>query len=229
MSRDRAGAAGERAKWEGLAANPVTERSEFRDQVTAELAALLHSFDPPVERVLEAGCGSGLTGIGLIQRGFTVDLMDFSPKMLEQAGKAAERQLPASHVRPALHRADLFDASPEALGVEPYDCVFNAGVLEHYEDADIVRLLRAMGRLSWRYVIALVPNSRCVAYRWWRWRRQNLGYLALRPRDAAQRSCRPRAPGRPRAAAGGADGPARGARDGSRDLADLGRPRRVAG
>jgi len=162
-------------KWESLAGGLVSDLREFRRQVTEELAALLQSFDPPVSRILEAGCGSGLTGIGLLQRGFSVDLMDFSPAMLERAGEAAERYLPRDHPRPALHHADLFEATHESLEVEPFDCVFNAGVLEHYEEKDIVRLLRAMGRLSRRYVVALVPNSRCVAYRWWRWRRTHEG------------------------------------------------------
>ena len=65
--------------------------------------------------------------------------------------------------------------SATTLGVGLYDCVFNGGVLEHYEDEHAVELLHGMGRLSRRWVVALIPNARCPVYRWWRWRRMSEG------------------------------------------------------
>ena len=165
----------ELAKWDALADQWGQSPAEYELDLVEELAALLRSLRPPAERILEAGCGGGVTGLELAQRGFQVDLLDFSKKMIERARDTWTTQANTDLPEPRLIHADLFSATPESLGVDPYDCVFNAGVLEHYEEDEIVELLRHMGQLSCGTVIALVPNSRCPAYRWWRWRRMRDG------------------------------------------------------
>jgi len=164
----------EREKW-GQLARQWTEIPDYEEELAEHITCLLKSLDPPVHRLLEAGCGSALTSIGLANRGFKVDLLDFSEEAISGAKKVWASHVRNSSYSSLFHCVDLVDATPESLGVAPYDCVYNAGVLEHYEDGEIVDLLQAMARLSRYYVIALVPNSRCAVYRWWRWHHEHVG------------------------------------------------------
>ncbi len=52
-----------------------------------------------------------------------------------------------------------------------FDVVFSSGVLEHYDDEKIVRLLREYGKISRKALISLVPNAASLPYR--------IGKLAL--------------------------------------------------
>jgi len=45
---------------------------------------------PPGSRILEAGCGAGLTTISLAQRGFMVEAQDVANAMVEQTRRHAE-------------------------------------------------------------------------------------------------------------------------------------------
>lgn len=109
----------ERQKWDRLAEDCPDVLHDRGVQLVEDLAALFHSLKPDIRRVLEAGCGSGLTGIGLANRGFQVDLLDFSPRMLDKARLACAVHLTEHLPAPGLFCADLSKASPEVLGVEP--------------------------------------------------------------------------------------------------------------
>lgn len=165
----------EREKWDRLAEDWSGEIRYHERDLSGELADLLQTLDPPVARILEAGCGPGLTSICLAEKGFETDFLDFSEPTLKAAEENWRKLASDSNVQPRFHHADLLKTSLEELGTEAYDCVFNAGVLEHYEDDQIVALLQGMARLSGQYVLALVPNSRCIAYRWWRWYHMRAG------------------------------------------------------
>lgn len=81
---------------------------------------------PPGTRVLEVGCGAGHTAVALAQRGFQVEAIDPTLKLLRIARQNAERAGMAERVRLLLgdaHRLPLEDASVAlvvALGVVPW-------------------------------------------------------------------------------------------------------------
>lgn len=69
-------------------------------------------------RILDAGCGTGLSGVALSKQGFTnIDGRDLSPEMLEQAEKTG--------VYSSLEEIDL--TSPLKI-LEKYDAIFSCGV-----------------------------------------------------------------------------------------------------
>ncbi|MEM8751191.1 MAG: class I SAM-dependent methyltransferase [Pseudomonadota bacterium] len=94
--------------------------------------------------VLDAGCGSGLSGLALSQAGVeTIDGCDFSPEMLEQAR--------AKNVYRNLLQADL-NAPLTQIPDEVYDAVVAVGVFSfgHVSpDAcdELIRIIRPQGHL----------------------------------------------------------------------------------
>lgn len=69
-------------------------------------------------RILDAGCGTGLSGIALTEQGFTnIHGKDLSPEMLAQAKKTG--------VYNSLSEVDLTNP---ILVEEPYDAIFSCGV-----------------------------------------------------------------------------------------------------
>jgi hypothetical protein len=72
--------------------------------------------------------------------------------------------------------ADGIDVNPRLPDVEKcdirdyktdkrYDLVFSSGLLEHYSDNEIVDIIKAMAKVSNKYILNYVPNSNCLAYR----------------------------------------------------------------
>ena len=88
--------------------------------------------------VLDAGCGSGLSGVALLQAGFVhIDGCDFSPEML---AKAAEK-----NVYRSLLEADL-NSPLTAFESEAYACVVAVGVFSfgHVSPDACEELLRVL-------------------------------------------------------------------------------------
>ncbi len=95
-------------------------------------------------QILDAGCGSGLSGLALKQAGFsTIDGCDFSPEMLEKSlEKACYRNL---------FEADL-NAGQANIAANHYDVVTCVGVFSFghvFPDAcdDLLRILKPKGHL----------------------------------------------------------------------------------
>ena len=99
-------------------------------------------------RILDAGCGSGLSGVALHDAGYsTIDGCDFSPEMLE---KAADKG-----VYGRLWNADLNVGQPD-IPDSSYDAVVAVGIysfghLEPDSCDDLIRIVRPRGL----FVIAL--------------------------------------------------------------------------
>ena len=113
------------------------------------VAKTLSALRPDKEcRILDAGCGSGLSGEAMKAMGFVrIDGCDFSPEMLQ---KSLEKGC-----YDTLFEANLNDGQPE-LADETYDVVTCVGVFSFghvYPDAcdDMLRLLKTGGH----FVIAV--------------------------------------------------------------------------
>lgn len=144
------------AKMEVIDAGPAEQ--SFHDELGQAVDALL----PKGSSILESGCGGGGQGIALARLGgHQVTLLDFAANALSYA----KRQAAQAGVDVAVELGDAF-----AQGKPQYDMVFNAGVLEHYEPASQVEMLRAMASRSKRFVMVLIPNALCFPY--WVWRQQ---------------------------------------------------------
>ena len=111
-----------------------------------ELAALSST-----SKVLEVGTGSGTFSIFLSWLGFSVTSIDLDPKVIEQARVNAQKFN-------AQINFQIGDTFKLPFPDNSFDVVFHQGLLEHFSDADIGRILDEQLRVAKR-VIFSVPNS----------------------------------------------------------------------
>ena len=96
---------------------------------------------PPGSRVLDVGCGTGLSGLALRDVGFTdLDGCDFSPPMLERAdATGVYRRLFEADLNEGLDIADATYDAATAVGV------FSFGHIRPSALRDVLRTVRAGG------------------------------------------------------------------------------------
>ncbi len=107
-------------------------------------------------RILDAGCGTGLSGVALNKEGFTnIHGKDLSPEMLEQAEKTG--------VYSSLSEVDL---TQPVQTFDPYDAIFSCGVFgfgppypEHLHH--IINMLKSGG-----YAVITVNGKGWVEKNW---------------------------------------------------------------
>jgi SAM-dependent methyltransferase len=108
----------------------------------------------PQTRVLELGSGRGTTSMYLASRHCDVTLVDRSPAALDLAVRNFQRH--------GLRAPHIVHADARATGLEPegYDCIYNIGLLEHFDDpvpvlAESLRLLKPDGLIF----MVIVPEG----------------------------------------------------------------------
>lgn len=114
---------------------------------------LIEEQAPRGTRALDVGSGPAHDSLPLAERGFRVTGVDRS-----RNGLLAGRDLYAREGR----ALDAVRADVRALPFRDaaFDFVWNAGVLEHFEDADVLRILSEMRRVAkpGGTVLVVVPN-----------------------------------------------------------------------
>lgn len=101
---------------------------------------------------LEVGTGTGAMSIFLAWLGFDVTSIDTNPKVVELAKQTADKL----NARVVFKVADTF-ALPYLD--QSFDVLFHQGLLEHFEDKDIHKMLDEQLRVA-KQVILSVPNHR---------------------------------------------------------------------
>ncbi len=101
-------------------------------------------------RVLEVGCGSGTLSVFMSHMGSDVTAVDRDPEILSRAIEASRRL--AGNVK--FEQADAFRLPFED---KEFDIAFSQGVLEHFSDEDIIKILKEQLRVS-KTVFFSVPN-----------------------------------------------------------------------
>jgi SAM-dependent methyltransferase len=128
--------------------------------LTNPIAGLVANLTKPGDTLLEAGCGSGILSAQLATTGRRIYLCDFSWNILLRARRLFEvsgLQIPEMCV------CDLTSTLPYADCT--VDTVWSSGVLEHWDDSEIKRIVADMRRVSRHSVIAFVPYAGSVLYR----------------------------------------------------------------
>jgi magnesium-protoporphyrin O-methyltransferase len=148
--------------WERLTSDAPVSRirqtvREGRDRMRALMLSRLPA-DLRGLRVLDAGCGTGMTTDALARRGATVVAADISPKLVEIA---RSRLPPALRAQVTFHAGDMTDA---ALG--RFDAVLAMDSLIYYDAADIGRTLRALGARSGQVVFTVAPRTALLMAMW---------------------------------------------------------------
>ncbi len=132
-----------------------------RDIIYRTVSAVLKREVPDVKgrKVLEPGSGHGLVSLGLAKRGAEVSLLDISGPALTLSK--------ACFMFEGFH-PETFEASILEMPMEDdtYDVTWNAGVIEHFDEADQVRAVSEMLRVTRPEgkVIVMVPSADARIY-----------------------------------------------------------------
>ena len=104
-------------------------------------------------KVIESGCGTGLMAGYLQKKGLNVTALDLSQKVLDYAKEIAEN---SKIIAPCKYeQGDILN-----LGYKrnSFDVSYSNGVLEHFNDDDIVQILKQQMDIS-KYVMFGVPST----------------------------------------------------------------------
>lgn len=118
---------------------------------------LSHIGDLSQKRIVEVGCGSGLTSVAFAQRGATCALIDISRETLNVAVNSF---VSSGLIEPECYETDALNST---VASDSFDVVWNIGVIEHFYDNGKKLLINEMLRMAkpGGLVIILVPNSWC--------------------------------------------------------------------
>lgn len=108
---------------------------------------------------LEIGCGTGISSLWLAKNGRKVTALDYTESSVKLVKAAAEKL--------SLKNVDviLCDATKELPFEEKkFDYIFQAGLLEHFETDEQIRLLHNWARYG-KYMISMIPNASSIPYR----------------------------------------------------------------
>lgn len=111
-------------------------------------------------RILEVGTGTGAFSIELALRGAHVVGMDIAPSSVELASRISADY----HIENVKFTVGDGFQLLKMFKPQEFDIAFNIGVLEHFEDEDIVRMLKQMGEVA-KFVVVGVPYSGSQAYK----------------------------------------------------------------
>lgn len=129
-------------------------RSEF-------IGILLKYFDLRNKSILDVGTGTGQYCIELALRGAECMGIDKDPESIKLADRIANDYQISNCV---FREINLFDFKKYEPKDEHYDIVFSMGLLEHFDDSQIIRMLKEMSKLG-EYVIAGIPYGGSDAYK----------------------------------------------------------------
>lgn len=130
-------------------------------EITEYINKLLSQTTKSPINVLEAGCGSG-KGSLLLKGDINLTLVDISEEALNLSRFFARKLNKNKGVK--YIQASLFDLP---LHNNSYDLVWNAGTIEHYNEPEIISLIKEMSRVTkvGGYIVMGIPNPRSLAYK----------------------------------------------------------------
>lgn len=106
------------------------------------------NYCKPYNNILEAGCGTGVLSIFLANNGFDVTSVDSDKDMLTIANKISTKY----HKKPHFMKKDInkLNYPNNHFGV-----VFSHGVLEHFNDTQIVSILKRQLKISHTLIFSI--------------------------------------------------------------------------
>ena len=114
---------------------------------------------PGGTRTLEIGCGTGVSSLWLAKHGRIVTALDYTESSVELVKAASDRL--------KIHNIEVIhcDATQELpFEDKQFDYIFQAGLLEHFDTEEQVRLLRNWSKYG-KNMISMIPNATSIPYR----------------------------------------------------------------
>lgn len=140
----------QRETWQGIYAGSY-DLSAYLAHLARHSRFIASILADQPERLLEVGTGSGTMSIFLSSLGHDVTSIDNDQAVLSVAGKTSKAF--RGNVR-----FELADAFNLPYGEGDFDVAFSQGLLEHFSDEEIVRMLGEQFRVA-RAVVFSVPNN----------------------------------------------------------------------
>jgi 2-polyprenyl-3-methyl-5-hydroxy-6-metoxy-1,4-benzoquinol methylase len=144
------------------------------------ISEVMRSLDlRPTDRICDVGCGPGKYTVGLSGRGFDIEGLDLTPRLVDELSAASGGSIPA-------HLGDICDPPAELQG--RFSAVVGFMMLHHVDDLasalrGVFRLLQPGGRAAFLEPNPLYPGYYVqIAFTpGMRWREER-GILQIRPK-----------------------------------------------
>lgn len=117
---------------------------------------VLQQYIQPGENILECGCGLARTCMSMAYSGYNVTGIDIEKKLLQQVRKNIAR-LKLFRLQNFLELKYLdFTKIKDVFGINSFKCITHQGVLEHFPEEEIIRLLDLQVEVA-SFVIFSIP------------------------------------------------------------------------
>ena len=110
-------------------------------------------------KTLEIGCGSGASSLWLAKKGRNATALDYTKSSVDLVYAAADK-LGLKNIN--VVQTDATKDLP--FEEKQFDYIFQAGLLEHFETDEQIRLLRNWAKYG-KYMISMIPNASSIPYR----------------------------------------------------------------
>ena len=153
--------------WNKVAESYNLEISETEEKLAIEIKDILNGLG--INRqcsLIELGCGSGKLS-AVLSREFDVTLLDISDKALEKSQQLFKKY----GLKGEFIKGDLIDLNIE----KQYDVMWNSGVMEHFNETDLLKAFQSMGKFQSKYYIFIVPNPLSIPYLMFRYKLMSKG------------------------------------------------------
>lgn len=112
---------------------------------------------PEGAKCLEVGCGTGISTLWLAKNGRKTFALDYTQESVELVNAAAARL----NLNVTVFQCDATRDIPFQIG--EFDYIFQSGLLEHFETAEQIDLLKNWGKYG-RNMISMIPNASSIPY-----------------------------------------------------------------
>ena len=144
--------------WDKVSLDYTIDINEDERQYAEEISKLFKKEGIlPQSKILELGSGSGHLSACLAQMGYKVSLLDFSVGALNKSKETFKKyELDGEFIE-----GDLFDLSNVS---KDYDIVWNSGVMEHFDEDNLLEIFKQIRNIMNSKFIFLVPNPDSISY-----------------------------------------------------------------
>lgn len=150
--------------WDDVAINYNDEINKSEQNLYEEIHNVFKKIGLKEEdNLIELGSGSGHLSYQLARQGYHVTLLDFSKVALEKAKKLYDtNEVVAEYIQ-----ADLRESINTS---KEYKIAWNSGVLEHFNDDELVKIIKNIMDIKSEYYVFIMPNILSLPYLLYRYR-----------------------------------------------------------
>lgn len=145
------------SKWSNIYKKQISEYDNLDDYINYRinykitLINVIKKYSDTNKKIMEIGCGSGVTSVYLGNLGYQVTGIDSDPDMI----KLADSINTISNKFVVFKLGDILKLN---YLIEYFDVIFSNGVMEHFDDSEIVSIINHQ-ILFCNYLIISIPSD----------------------------------------------------------------------